>query len=365
MYSNKMLFIDESGNTGEPSYSSNGWNWQDSKYFGLGALQIDSSKVDYFRSDLKRILKRYNTELGDTIELKSTANYVFSKKLMRDIIVLLNENKADIFLEITNKRFHIIQYLIDYCINPYYIYKNQFLNSDVYRSASVFLMNFFFTVPEEELDLLLSRFVSLCHSDCIEDSYKHLPIFINDCYNYLPEELSSFKDAVLEYIDNYELYGLTIDNLFPLVDRTSRGNKMCFAPNIDSINSILSRLCKKNSKNRYTIVHDEQKQFESSIDNWISLLNIDYVKNIENTKFSSSKNEVLIQLVDFVLGKILRIFDEVVNNKNRKNSDDEWIDIVTPLILNKLNVVAPCHEQALFFKRFCAITLPTELPFKI
>lgn len=366
MNSNTMLFIDESGNTGEPSYSFKGWNWHDSKYFGLGALQIISSKVECFRSDLKIILKGYKTELGDTIELKSTANYVFNKKLMRDITVLLNEYKADIFLEITNKRFHIMQYLIDYCINPYYLYKTKFLNSDMYRAECLFLINFIYAYPETQLiDQLLSRFVTLCHNDRIDDSYKQLPILINDFYQYLPEELSSTKEAILERIENYELYGLTKENLFPPVDRSSTGNKMCFAPNVDSINSILSRICKNSSKTRYTIVHDEQNQFERPIDNWISILNSDYVKNIENTSFISSKNDVLIQLVDFVLGKILRIYDELLNNKKRKNSDDEWLKIVKPLILNKVNVVAPYTEQKLFFNYFGAFTMPTEIPFQI
>ena len=108
------------------------------------------------------------------------------------------------------------------------------------------------------------------------------------------------------------------------------------------------------------IIHDDQREFEPAIKKWAVSINGNGDVSIDGIAFLNSQGS-LIQLIDFIVGRICRIFDAIVNRKKTKNSDNEWIDIVKPLIINNVNVVAPQKEQDCFFSSFGLKTVKTEI----
>ena len=66
---------------------------------------------------------------------------------------------------------------------------------------------------------------------------------------------------VIEYVDNYEKFGLTRKNLFPIQDVTNKKKNIhCFLPNIDAFTNIITSTVASRIKksDKLFIYHDIQ-----------------------------------------------------------------------------------------------------------
>lgn len=123
---NYHIYMDESGNTGEPRYKADKqtWNWDVQEYFALGGVGIPEDAESSIRAELLDILKSFDPTLGTKKEWKSKATSLFNWKLMEKVVQLLIQNNCTIYIDITNKKFKIAHYFVDYCIFPYYLLNN-------------------------------------------------------------------------------------------------------------------------------------------------------------------------------------------------------------------------------------------------
>ena len=91
------------------------WNWGDQEYFGLCRVGIPEEAEASVRTGLREILQSFDPALGIDKEWKYTANNLFNRELMEKVIHLLAQNKGRIYVDITNKKFKIVHYFVDYC----------------------------------------------------------------------------------------------------------------------------------------------------------------------------------------------------------------------------------------------------------
>ena len=355
------VFIDESYNTGEPKFNNGKWNFYDQPYFILGSFIIKDEYIEEFRDEFKKkllIYAKYEKGLGTTKELKSTTQYKFRNELLNDMIELIKKYKIELKIDVSNKKYKIITTLVDYCIYPYYIYNIE--NKSKYRTEIRECANYLYYELDDDI---LSKYVNLCN-DKERENIEDLSDFMNDLYSKIRKnKIKEEVKEVINYIDKYEQKKLKIQNLFPLKDLNNRGKIMSFLPNLDAYNNVIasiSRLSLSKNDSIY-IYHDVQKQFSNSITKWTDRIKTD-TKNIDNIKFIESKDEILIQFIDYITGNFRICFNNIMNGTTKKR-DREFIKLLKDILLQS-NIVSTKNNQEKFFNAIGTKPIYPQLPYK-
>ncbi|MGL4914325.1 MAG: DUF3800 domain-containing protein [Romboutsia sp.] len=347
------LFLDESFNTGEPKYSNGKWNFYRQPYFVLGSYSIKDNCIEKFKKEFKDILQKYNNKLGTEVELKSTANYKFKKELLADMIKLIDKYEIDVYIDISNKKYKVVMYLVEYCIYPYYMYNKKNL-----RTQCKIIADYIYNNLDENK---LGEFIELCNNN---ENISDLNKFLNNLKVCIGDSKiqEKIKEVIL-HIENYEEKNLQIKNLYPVKDFNNKGTVTSFLPNLDAYNNIIasqSTLLFK-SYNKISIYHDTQDQFSNCIKKWTEIMKDDFnINNINNIEFIDSKDEVLIQFIDYITGNIRICFSNIINNSHSKD-DREIIGILKPL-LTRCNIVSVKSEQEKFFYKLGIRYRNTSVP---
>ena len=157
--------------------------------------------------------------------------------------------------------------------------------------------------------------------------------------------------SVLEVVKNYKKAGLMVKNLFPIKDYNNKGTEESFLPNVDAYTNMIAALCKLkiNRNDTISIFHDDQKQFSDVLKSWTVFLHSNNL-NINQIKFVNSKKSILVQIVDFYTGNIVKLYRKIVDFENLDRQDRELLNILKP-VLEKINFVAPKTETQEFFKQ--------------
>jgi hypothetical protein len=356
-----FVYIDEYGNTGEPRYEKKKWNWDSQAIFALGSICVSEENLTGLKNDISGILHEYDNNLGDGNELKSKAKYKFTNPLMKSIVDVLNHYHARTFIDITNKRYKIVSYLVDYCVFPYYLYGEDFGNN-VLRTLRVCAANCLYDVCPDDV---LGEFISLCEGGIEGNKYSSFIAFVKKLQHMLEtHNLESDIEDVIDTLENIDNRPLKKHNLIPIIDYTNKGTPNCFLPNIDAFLNTLSVVTANihYQNDIVSIVHDEQKQFDKSIKGWTQKLKEGggiRELPIENITFKSSHSDVLIQICDFTVGKIARLYEKIVNDESLTHKEIDFLNIVKPLVALRCNVVSTMKEQNDFFRGFDMIPVPT------
>lgn len=358
---NYHIYMDESGNTGEPRYKTDKqiWNWGEQEYFALGGVGIPEEAESSMQTELREILKSFDPALGVEKEWKSRANSLFNWKIMQEVIDLIIRYKGTIYVDITSKRFKIVHYFVDYCIFPYYLEEK---NSMDRRQERIEMANKVYKIWNDQL---FARFVDLCHNGLESDENLNAYIlFLEDAEKLLAKK-NYIQDlsAVIERVKHSEFYGLTRENLIPIMDHDNRGNPLCFSPNVDAYLNIAATLAKRQSRNADSIhiFHDNQKQFIPALESWTQ--NLREQHGLKLDAFTSlSSDALLIQLSDFIVGKILRVYRDIVSNNSHKRETRELMKIIKPIVDGNCNVVSTRYEQLQFYSAFDLETCLTPIP---
>lgn len=343
---NYAIFLDESGNTGNPRLKNNKWNWGSQPYFALGSLCIKEEERVEIGNAILTITNSYYNGLGSEIELKSTSKYRFKNEMLVKIVDLLSKKDTKFYIDITNKRFQIIKYIVEYCIFPYYMLDKVSSVRDKKVNAATYLYN-------NLTDEMINKFITLATTDLDDD---HI---ISMILKYLDELKSNLKDKEINsqinnvevIIANFKLYGLSVSNLLPLRDMTNKGSEMCFLPNLDAfLNIIASTATLRISKNdKLSIYHDKQKQFDQSIIKWTEKMrNMFNIKNLNKIEFVESKGDILVQTIDFITGQILKKFTISMNTSYQSKKEKELVKVFKSIAEN-CNIVSTKYEQDKFF----------------
>lgn len=330
------LYIDESGNTGKIKFT-NDWNFKEQPYFSLCGILCDDSNLDKINNDLKNLLKNYNI----VSEIKSNSKLFIKNKykIINDLHNLFNKYNCKIYLEIVNKKYKITNYIVDYCIFPYYhkIFNDSSLN-EVKQQLSNYLLEI---LPES----LLSEFVSI-----VENNNSTPDDLIQFCKKLLVKiPIDGIKVHISETIDDtLEIINGDLHiNTLPIVDTigTRNNSNTSISPNIESFTNILVRLI-KDAFDEVSIIHDEQLQFEKSLTKYCNSVNGIYNSKF-TIKFMDSKLVPLIQASDFLAGSIVQYLK---NPHELDNLDSNLSLSFHNLIINNCNVVSNFSEQFQVFK---------------
>ena len=138
---------------------------------------------------------------------------------------------------------------------------------------------------------------------------------------------------------------------------------MSFLPNLDAYNNVIasiSRLSLSKNDSIY-IYHDVQKQFSNSITKWTDRIKTD-TKNIDNIKFIESKDEILIQFIDYITGNFRICFNNIMNGPTKKR-DREFTKLLKDILLQS-NIVSTKNDQEKFFNAIGTKPIYPQLPYK-
>lgn len=355
------IYIDESGNTGEPRYKTDkqAWNWGEQIYFALGGISIPNEAEDETRTGLLKILQSFDPALGSSKEWKSKADNLFNRELMKEVIQLLIQNRGMVYVDITNKKYKLANYFVDYCVFPYYLMLDSAFDK---REKRIAIANEIYNNWDDQL---LARFVDLCHQGLeTEDNLNEFLAFLKEAEQYLAKK-SIVQDlsAVIDRVEHSDTYKMKRKNLMPIMDYDNRGNPLCFSPNVDAYLNLAATMAYRQSKLKPSIhiFHDEQKQFIPALEQWTKKLREQNGLTLDAFTPLSS-DDLLIQLSDFIAGKLIRVYRDVVNDSAPKRDTRELIKVIKPIIAGNCNVVATRYEQIRFFSAFGLKTRPTPIP---
>lgn len=359
---NYHIYMDESGNTGEPRYKTDKhvWNWGEQAYFALGGVGIPDEAEDSMRTELLEILQFFDPALGTDKEWKSKADSLFNRELMEKVIRLLTQNKGMIYVDIANKKFKIASYFVDYCVFPYYLSSNPIIDK---RQEKIEMANKIYNSWDDQL---FARFVDLCHKGLeTDDNLDAFLVFLGDAEKFLARKnYVQNLSAVIDRVKHSESYGLTRKNLMPIMDYDNCGNPLCFSPNVDAYLNIAATMANRQSKSTSSIhiFHDNQKQFIPALEHWTQ--NLREQSGLILDAFTPvSSDDLLIQLSDFIVGKILRVYRDIISNSAHKRETRELMKVIKPIIAGNCNVVSTRYEQQCFYSAFDLKTCLTPIPF--
>lgn len=354
------IYLDESGNTGDLKMKDGEWNWDNQSYFALGSICIESNKEEKIRNDFQNLLNSFKEGLGTKDELKGKKKYKFKEELTYSIINILRDYNAKIYIDISNKKFKIATYIVEYCIYPYYIYDD--LTNEDLRVKKINAANRVYNIDED----ILQSFVDLCYLNENKSDIKDMYIdFLDKLSNAVNiNEINESIENVKERIINNQCYSLKLQELFPIMDTTNKGGKTFFLPNIDAYNNIIASTStlRLGHKDTLTIYHDEQKQFSNAIESWTkSIMSFDQMQKVKQVEFKNSKDNIIIQISDFITGVSIQTFSKIINSRYLSSDEKAFIKSINYLLSN-CNIVCPRYEQDKFANS-CGLNMKyTDLP---
>ena len=111
-----IVFCDESGRTGTQKYDME-WNFIKQPFFVLCGIGIPSNKIGSVESELKEVLK--NNKIQGELKYSKETVRKNQKKLLDEFNNIMTNNECKIFVEAVNKKFSIVQQIVNYCVFPY------------------------------------------------------------------------------------------------------------------------------------------------------------------------------------------------------------------------------------------------------
>ena len=355
-----LIFMDESGNTGDIKFNpdTQRWNFAEQPHFALGAVYFENKdgRKKKVENDILSILQKYNPNLGTEVELKAKLTNNYSKDLLKDLIDYFQKENIKTFVDITNKKYKVMNYIVDYCVYPYYIDIDRAAVRQKLRAASKYL---YYNLSDE----LLVEWYNLCYAteqirEKMMDFSKKIENIIRQDKLFSDVDFTKIRDKIQELDER---------NLVPLKSHTNKGKNICFLPNEDAFVNIIGTIYNVKLKGRgsISIYHDVQDQFSNTLEDWKNYI---CEKNggivIDQMLFLNSKKEVLIQVADFITGTILHIFQKISYYNNPLTYNDrEILKSIKPLVSENCNIVSVEMEQEEFFGKFGLKTRPSILPY--
>jgi len=366
---NYHIYIDESGNTGNIEVNEDlSWNYGVQTHFALGAICVEENKQEDLKEKIKEILHKYDPQLGDENELKSKAKYRFKEELFEKLIDILISYNAGVYFDVANKKYKVIMNMVEYCIYPYYFYKNMSEMLEVRQEKINAATDLYNRMKEEDI----KKFIDLCQNtgeeqDIIESFLEFLFKLRSLYTNSKSKENLKIQiniEKIVDFIESKDYQSLSLENILPVKDYNNKGTKESFLPNVDAYNNLIGQISQfgLSCLDSIYIHHDEQAQFSQVLFDWSDVLKKRGC-NIKSVEFCNSKGDILIQVCDFFSGNILRLYKEINNKSFLNRNDRELVALLKPF-LTRCNIVASNYEQRHFFEQ-CKISFrKTPIPFR-
>ncbi len=372
------LYIDESGNTGETLSNDGNFNFKEQPFYVLSGLFLD----DDTKIELEKFVEKLKNEhhiQGD--ELKSKNIYKNKSKFLKELTDYIADKKILVFSELMDKLYYIHTQLIEYFIVPYYSLEftdsniekkriaaselGQFLNQNIYDS--------FFQAVKLNTNESLEKFYEILinHFESINE-------------NALKSNVESTKKDYFKQKENDAENALKM--FFPIPDENPNNRLIHLLPNYNAFTNLIGRaqgyIDKYTNQTAFSIIHDEQKQFDVIFQKALDLMKeVDADSIIEKTKialkgtfnlnenidlrFVDSKTDITIQVADLIAGFTMRFWSDFKNN-NQTNIK-KYLSVMTkmnfPLPGSSvgINYMVPYIEHIDISRKMMESTMPNTV----
>lgn len=230
-----LIFMDESGNTGDIKFNQDiqRWNFAEQPHFALGAVYFENEdgRKNEIENDILAILQKYNPKLGTEVELKAKLTNHYSTDLLKDLVAYFQKENIKIFVDITNKKYKVMNYIVDYCVYPYYVYTDRVSFREKCKAASKYLYH-------NLSDELMVEWYNICYANehirnKMMDFSKKIETIIRQNKLFSDVDFTQIRDKIQK---------LNETNLVPLKSHTNKGKNICFLPNEDAFLNIIGTI---------------------------------------------------------------------------------------------------------------------------
>lgn len=309
-----ILFYDETNNYRKFCLTENGMNNNaEYQYFILGGIGV--SETQNFDNDkLKKTLK---LPLNAEVKFKYFANgkkdflSILSSDRFNKLFKFLHDDKNVIFhFSIVNYIYYITIDIIDSALNRYN-------DMNMYFTMHISLKNALYEIIKENLNDFIKVLVK----------YKFPNINQQDIQDFCEEVLSFIEERQLLILNN-EIEGFPLEFLRQIIKAMRKDESLIFLNDnkpfslLENYNVFYTNEIVANQKSR--LIFDREPSIEMKIN--------EECKDLKNYKFQDSKNELLLQISDAIIGFYSKLLsfceeiekDEIMNIVN--NMDNKQID---------------------------------------
>jgi len=352
------LFIDESGNTGQPLVEGEGLsNFQEQPFFALAGILIqDQPKQQALEYLIDGLKSKYRIQ---ATELKSKNIYETKPKLYIELFQGIADLGVPIFWELMDKKYYLCMHITNTFILPAPSHPLISDTSIEFQRISAEALYFILA------DTFLTKFSRLClnpNKQEFESTFKEFIEVVSNADGEIGEVLkSSAETAYEDYIRLSKVASGTPAFLrfMPLPDTDKKNRTISILPNTNAFTNLIARCEKYRSDmglDSFTIIHDEQKHFDD-----ILTANFEVMKStnadelLEGTlisqkssyrihpavslSFADSKQYKVIQTADLIAGFLMRSWNDFFLGKFK--SFNRYVSIWQYFILPD----QPGHEQ--------------------
>lgn len=321
----KKVYVDESGNSG-PNYLD-----EKEPYFILAGW-IDVNNEMQKLDNIKEFTLLLDGKEGKNHKL---ARSVEGRKKMAAVLTFMKEKKCVPIIAIANKKYCIPMRIVEVLLDPFYNNRMflEFESPKYYLLKKEYANRLFSNLSEHELQQFAEIYRGKDVSD--EERIVKMEQFIDEISQSLLSKdkeiadlIKGSKKAIKENLGDEE------------ADISRRMAEQ--SPNLWLLYIFLLLVEKNCERYGYNvqIVHDEQKKYESSIQDMLQFINTHkelFASNgelrcIDGICFSDSKDVVIIQAADILAGAVNMILKRKNSNWKSDASFVEILNIVMPYI---------------------------------
>lgn len=321
----KLLYIDESGNTG-PNY-----NDQNERYFILAGW-LDTNDVSNDINFINQLKSIFQVNEGKSNNLVKSSS---GREKMKQVLGLMFENNFKPFLAIANKKYCIAARIIEVLLDPCY----NLLVAPTFE-------NNYPKVLEIKNDLAHLFY------DCLEDSIliNFANVYRGKKMNY-EDRMAAMKKCIIEIADSLRRCNKTelasivkgsLTNIDKLIDDDKSPHKTAYqTPNIWLFSGFVQMVEKYANLSDYTIeiIHDEQKEYGEDIYHTFNILHTKdqsyyggiQIPHISAISFQDSKSNLLIQTADILAGSVNMVLKGKYNDKHTVDMMKQIIPLMNDL----------------------------------
>lgn len=353
---NKILYIDESGNTGSTLYKNGQFNFVEQPYYVLASILLDDNLSNFLSTFIIELKKKYRINMA---ELKAKKLYDSNYKFINELVDCMIDKEIPVFIELMDKKYYIVMNIWE-TMAPSNILQFEKLPEEYFvqvREIASTLYNIFddsvydfFTKMEYANEWLEKFYEFMLDKYKNDENMRDFCRIIKDTRkSYLEEKIKNPKEA--------------LDSYLMKPSYNSKGKPKFLLPNYHAFTDIIGRVnlfCERNICQLKSIVHDNQEQYNTIFEEVFNEMRIkdlrEYCPDFIGEKmnpcipkemtllFDDSKNDIFIQVADILAGLINQWWQDFINEKQNCNAK-YYVNNFYKLASNILFVVPNQHVQ--------------------
>ncbi|WP_343724240.1 DUF3800 domain-containing protein [Herbaspirillum huttiense] len=316
-----IVYIDESGHSGDMISSGNAYDFKGQRYFALAGIGLEEGHD--WEDRINELRSRHRIPAGELKSKSLTARPRFSAEVIHSLL----DQRAPLFIEAVDKRFFICTNITSFQLLPACLgYLESAQLHFIKNTVADFL---YFHASERVLD----AFVASCLAPgdaTLRASFAVLRDMATD-RGYIGSATKiaqgiahMVREAEAEYGQQREKGGEAWSRFLPPPDLNKHAKQVWMLPNLTSFMSIYARM------NRYygrrltgiRLVHDQQLEVENILrqgkmtaENLTHSVDLPYTPQSDyrfeeevSIEFAQSHEAIGVQLADVVAGTVMRYF---------------------------------------------------------